>query len=176
MVVVAESSAADLLDVLGKAGAFPAVETRWADAPAAIAEIQPVALAIADPEGSPSSQHVHAVMQCIETRGGPVTPVIALVERNCSPAIPSALAIGMDDSTDQLIARLRSVLRIRALHATVLRQARRISVSLSFSLMSRRVNPFAFLSAGTISAAFVTQSLTSSKPFRNAVPASPLTA
>jgi hypothetical protein len=53
MVVVAESSAADLLDVLGKAGAFPAVETRWADAPAAIAEIQPVALAIADPEGSP---------------------------------------------------------------------------------------------------------------------------
>ena len=39
MVVVAESSAADLLDVLGKAGAFPVVETRWADAPAAIAEI-----------------------------------------------------------------------------------------------------------------------------------------
>ena len=124
MVVVAESSAADLLDVLGKAGAFPTVETRWADAPATIAEIQPVALAIADPEGSPSPLHVHAVIHCIETRGGPVTPVIALVERDCSPAIPSALAIGMDDSTDRLIARLRSALRIRALHATVLRQAR----------------------------------------------------
>ena len=65
MVVVAESSAADLLDVLGKAGAFPTVETRWADAPATIAEIQPVALAIADPEGSPSPLHVHAVIQCI---------------------------------------------------------------------------------------------------------------
>ena len=80
MVVVAESSAADLVDVLGKAGAFPIVETRWADAPAAIAEIQPVALAIADPHGTPSPQHVRAAIQCIETRGGPVMPVIALVE------------------------------------------------------------------------------------------------
>jgi hypothetical protein len=123
MVVVAESSAADLIDVLGKSGAFPTVETRWADAPAAIAEIQPVALAIADPEGSPSPLDVHAVIHCVETRGGPVTPVIALVERDHAPAIPSALTIGMDDSTDRLIARLRSALRVRTLHATVLRQA-----------------------------------------------------
>src|SRR5262249_46919258 len=123
MVVVAENSAADLIDVLGKAGAFPIVETRWADAPAAIAEIQPVALAIADPQGAPSPQHVGAVIQCIETRGGPVTPVIALVEGN-SPVIPSALPIALDDSTDRLIARLRSALRIRTLHATVLRRSR----------------------------------------------------
>src|SRR5437660_649525 len=54
MVVVAENSAADLLDILGKAGAFPIVETRWADAPAAIAEIQPVALAVADPHAARS--------------------------------------------------------------------------------------------------------------------------
>src|SRR6476660_625877 len=123
MVVIAESSAADLIDVLAKAGAFPTVETRWVDAPAAIAEVQPVAIAIADPEGNPSPLHVHAVMECIETRGGPVTPVIALVERDYSPAIPNALAIGMDDSTDRLIARLHSALRIRTLHATVLRRA-----------------------------------------------------
>ena len=80
MVVVAEASAADLIDVLGKAGAFPIVETRWADAPATIAEIQPVALAIADPHGTPSPQHVHATIHGIETRGGPVMPVIALVD------------------------------------------------------------------------------------------------
>src|SRR5215467_890975 len=124
MVVVAESSAADLIDVLRKAGAFPIVETRWADAPAAIDEIQPVALAIADARGTPSSQHVGAVIQCIETRGGPVTPVIALVENNSSPVIPSALPIALDDSTDRLIARLRCALRIRTLHATVLRRSR----------------------------------------------------
>src|SRR6516225_4342844 len=124
IVVVAESSAADLLDVLRKAGAFPIVETRWADAPAAIGEIQPVALAIADARGTPSPQHVGAVIQCIETRGGPVTPVIALVENNSSPVIPSALPIALDDSTDRLIARLRCALRIRTLHATVLRRSR----------------------------------------------------
>ncbi len=123
MVVVAENSAADLIDVLGKAGAFPIVETRWADAPAAIAEIQPVALAVADPEGTPSPRHLRAVTHCIETRGGPVMPVIALVEKDSTPAIADALAIALDDSTDRLIARLRSALRIRTLHATVLRRA-----------------------------------------------------
>src|SRR5215510_11176351 len=105
MVVVAENSAADLIDVLGKAGAFPIVETRWADAPAAIAEIQPVALAVADPQGTPSPRHLHAVTHCIETRGGPVMPVIALVEKDSTPAIPHSLAIALDDSTDRLIAR-----------------------------------------------------------------------
>jgi GGDEF domain-containing protein len=123
MVVVAESSAADLVDVLGKAGAFPIVETRWADAPAAIAEIQPVALAIADPHGTPSPQHLRAAIHCIAARGGPVMPVIALVEEDTRPAIPGALAIALDDSTERLIARLRSALRVRALHATVLRRA-----------------------------------------------------
>jgi len=123
MVVVAEASAADLIDVLGKAGAFPIVETPWADAPAAIAEIQPVALAIADPEGVPSPRHLRAVTQCIETRGGPVMPVIALTENESAPALPDALSIALDDSTDRLIARLRSALRVRTLHATVLRRA-----------------------------------------------------
>ncbi len=123
MVVVAEASAADLIDVLGKAGAFPIVETRWADAPAAIAEIQPVALAIADPEGVPSPRHLRAVTQRIETRGGPVMPVIALTENDSPPALPDALSIALDDSTDRLIARLRSALRVRTLHATVLRRA-----------------------------------------------------
>jgi hypothetical protein len=123
MVVVAESSAADLIDVLGKAGAFPIMETHWADAPTAIAEIQPVALAIADPRGTPSPQHVRALVQCIDARGGPVMPIIALLEENSALPVPDALAIALDDSTDRLVARLRSALRIRTLHAKVLRRA-----------------------------------------------------
>jgi hypothetical protein len=124
MVVVAETSAADLVDVLGKAGAFPVIETRWADAPAAIAEIQPVALAIADPEGSPAPRHLRALTQCIENRGGPVMPVIALLDEASVPALEGTLSIALDDSTDRLVARLRSALRIRSLHAAVLRRAR----------------------------------------------------
>src|SRR5260221_11449141 len=63
MLVVAESSAADLADVLGKAGAYPIAQTRWADVPAAIAETQPVALAIADPQVTPSPRHVSAAIE-----------------------------------------------------------------------------------------------------------------
>src|SRR5215468_8865756 len=85
MVVVAENSAADLVDVLGKAGAFPIIETRWSDAPAAIAEIQPVALAIADPQGRPAGRHARALAEALATRGGPVTPIIALVEDTAAP-------------------------------------------------------------------------------------------
>jgi hypothetical protein len=124
MVVIAESSAADLVDVLAAAGAFPIVETAWADAPAAIAEIQPVALAIADPNGKPSTRHARALIESIERRGGPIMPVIALVEQNTVPAVPGALAIELDDSTERLVARVRSALRVRTMHATVLRRAR----------------------------------------------------
>src|SRR5258707_12892229 len=103
MAVVAENSAADLIDVLRKAGAFPIVETRWADAPAAIAEIQPVALAIADPQGTPSPQHVAAVIQCIEPRGGPATPAITLRQATSGPATPSAVPIALAASTSRLL-------------------------------------------------------------------------
>jgi hypothetical protein len=124
MVVVAEHSAADLVDVLAKAGVFPVVEARWAAAPAAITEIQPVALAVADPGGERSRRHVAALAQCIASRGGPVMPVIALTDGEHAPALSDALTIALDDSAERLVARLRSALRIRTLHATVLRRAR----------------------------------------------------
>ena len=129
MVVVAEASAADLVDVLGKAGAFPIVETRWSEAPAAIAEIQPVALAIADPQGRPAARHARALAEAIATRGGPVTPIIALVEKDTAAPLAEALPITMDDSTDRLVSRLRSALRVRTLHAGVLRRARSLNVT-----------------------------------------------
>ncbi|MFL6796851.1 MAG: GGDEF domain-containing protein [Xanthobacteraceae bacterium] len=49
-------------------------------------------------------------------------PVIALIEEE-NAILPEALAIGLDDSAERLIARLRSALRVRTLHATVLRRA-----------------------------------------------------
>src|SRR5438094_4469608 len=101
MLMVAESSAADLADVLGKAGAFPIAQTRWADVPAAIGETQPVALAIADRQTIPSSRQVDAAIECIETRGGPVMPVIALVDSSSTPTIPGALPIAIDDSAER---------------------------------------------------------------------------
>jgi GGDEF domain-containing protein len=124
MVVVAEMSAPDLVDVLGKAGAFPIVETGWADAPAAIAEIQPVALAIAEPGSAPDPRHKRAFLQCVENRAGPVMPVIARVDATSELPFPSALPVSIEETGDRLVMRLRSALRIRTLHATVMRRAR----------------------------------------------------
>jgi GGDEF domain-containing protein len=124
MVVVAETSATDFIDVLGKAGAFPIAQTRWPDVPAAIAETQPVALAIAEPQAKPSPRHVDATIECIETRGGPIMPVIARVDMSSTPAIPGALPIAMNESDERLTAQLLWALRIRTLHATVLRRSR----------------------------------------------------
>lgn len=124
MVVVAEQAAADLLDALGKAGAFPIVETGWAHAPAAIAEIQPVAVAIAEPGPAPEPRHRHALQEALATRGGPVTPVLVRLTPESEAALPDAVPIELDDPAGRLVARLRSALRIRTLHATVLRRAR----------------------------------------------------
>ena len=48
VVVVAERRSADLVEALGKAGAFPIIETGLADAAAAIEQIQPAALILTD--------------------------------------------------------------------------------------------------------------------------------
>ncbi len=121
MVVIADASADDLLDVLGKAGAFPIVETRWADAPAAIAEIQPVALAARGPSAaalparrSPAASRRAGGRSCRSLRSWTET---------AHPRYPMRCRSHVNDSSVRLIARLRSALRIRSLHATVLRRA-----------------------------------------------------
>jgi hypothetical protein len=120
MVVVAERPATELVDVLGKAGAFPIVEASFADAPAALAEIQPAALVLADvwPDGQSGS----ALIKAIETSGGPLMPVLARMTADSEIPIPYALPIAADEQADRLVARLRSALRVRTLHATVLRR------------------------------------------------------
>ena len=135
MLMVAESSAADLADVLGKAGAFPIAQTRWADVPAAIAETQPVAIAIADPQVTPSPTQLSAAIESIEMRGGPVTPVISVIDASSIPAIPGALPIAVNECPDRLIGRLRWALRIRTLHATALRRSRASGPNKVFTFM-----------------------------------------
>src|SRR5260370_34646224 len=95
-----------------------------AEGAAGMGETKTGALAIADPQVPPSPRHVSAAIESIEMRGGPVTPVISVVDATSTPAIPRALPIAMDESSDRLIARLRWALRIRTLHATVLRRLR----------------------------------------------------
>jgi GGDEF domain-containing protein len=123
MVVVAEAPVTDLVDILGRAGAFPIVETKFADAAAAVTEIQPAALLIADTAPAPTDRHLKTLLKTIENRGGPFMPVLARVDGPGMVAIPYALPIAVTEPEDRLVACLKSALRVRSQHAAVIRRA-----------------------------------------------------
>src|SRR5437016_8683846 len=123
MVVVAEAPATELLDAIGKAGGFPVSEANWPRPPSPISESLPAALVLADAKPPADARLVAAVIKKIESRGGPYMPVLARVDDAAEVAIPSALPIAIEEPSSRLVARLRSALRVRTLHVTVLRRA-----------------------------------------------------
>ena len=122
LIVVAEQPATELVEALSTAGAFPIVESRWADAPAAFLTVKPAAIVIAEP-GAPANI-ASARMLCLQvaTVKGPIVPVIARVCGEEGAAVPIALPADATLPVDRLLARLQFAIRVRALHATVLRR------------------------------------------------------
>jgi hypothetical protein len=122
LIVVADNPATGLVEALSAAGAFPIVEARWADAPTAFVAVKPAGVVIAEP-GPPMSE-TSARMLCLQiaTADGPIVPTIALARGDLDPAIPVALPAEASLPVARLVARLRSAMRVRALHATVLRR------------------------------------------------------
>jgi hypothetical protein len=122
LIVVAEQPAAELVQALGAAGAFPIVESKWVDAPAAFVTVKPAAIVIAEP-GAPANI-ASARMLCLQvaTVNGPIVPVVARVCGVEDVAVPIALPADATLPVDRLLARLQFAMRVRALHATVLRR------------------------------------------------------
>ena len=122
LIVVAEQPAANLVEALSAAGAFPIVEARWADAPTAFITVKPAAVVIAEP--GPPTDEAAARMLCLQiaTANGPIVPVIARAHGNEDAAVPIALPADAALPVERLLARLQSAMRVRALHATVLRR------------------------------------------------------
>jgi hypothetical protein len=122
LIVVAEQPAAELVEALSTAGAFPIVESKWADAPAAFVTVKPAAIVIAEP-GAPANI-ASARMLCLQvaTVNGPIIPVVARVCGDDDAAVPIALPADATLPVDRLLARLQFAMRVRALHATVLRR------------------------------------------------------
>jgi GGDEF domain-containing protein len=122
MIVIADSPATDLVDALVAAGAFPVVEANWADAATAFISVKPTAVVIAE-SGAPSNESAAREFALqIATASGTIVPVIARVLGDQEAAIPIALAADAGLPVERLIARLQSAMRVRALHATVLRR------------------------------------------------------
>ncbi len=123
MVVVADNPAPDLVEALGAAGAFPIVEARWADAPAAFVTAQPSAIVLAEPGPASDLKAAKTLGLQIKSRKGPFIPLIGRVRGDMGLAIAGGLPIDADASASRLVARLRTALRVRSLHAAVLRRA-----------------------------------------------------
>ena len=122
MLVVAEAPAADLTEALRAAGAFPLVEAKWADAPTAFVAIKPAAVIISEPGPAESETQARVLCMQIATANGAMVPAVARVQGDQDAAIPIALPIDAALPVERLIARLHSAMRVRALHATVLRR------------------------------------------------------
>lgn len=122
LLVVAENPAADMVAALAAAGAFPIVEANWTDAPTAFVSVKPSAVVIAEP-GQPRSES-SARMLCLQiaTASGPIVPTLAFTDAAHDPALPIALPADAGLPMSHAIARLQSAMRVRALHAAVLRR------------------------------------------------------
>lgn len=122
LIVVAESPATALVEALGDAGAFPIVEAKWADAPTAFVSVKPSAVIIAEP--GPPVGEASSRMLCLQiaTVVGPIVPTIAFANEEFDAALPVALTADAGMPVARMIKRLQSAMRVRALHATVLRR------------------------------------------------------
>ncbi|MGY4460588.1 hypothetical protein ACVWYI_004548 [Bradyrhizobium sp. LB13.1] len=111
---------------LDEARFFPVVDTGWAGAARAVEEVQPAVVLAAMHAGH--EPHLAPLARKIAEQS-PYLPFVALDAAGALPhnALPFSSRGG---HSDRLIARLRAALRIRTLHATVLRRLPEVKVAL----------------------------------------------
>jgi hypothetical protein len=118
ILVVSNASRPSFAASLDEAKMFPIIEATWADASRAVAQLQPAAIITGMSEDALSS--FEPLAKQIAARQ-PYLPLIAIdptttLPQNAIPFTPSG------NSSDRLMMRLRSALRIRTLHSTVMRR------------------------------------------------------
>jgi hypothetical protein len=117
LLVVSNVARPTLAAALDAAQLCPAIETGWADAGRAVAKVQPAAV-LAIMEGANETE-ITALARDVAARR-PYLPLIALEPRGVLP--DNAIPFAQSDDVDRLMGRLRAALRVRTLHATVLRR------------------------------------------------------
>ena len=122
-VVVADSPDADVVEALRADGAFPIIETGWADAPAALSSVEPEAVVLAEPcsDLARAAAIAHALTRPRNKKRA-LTPVVARSRDDAVPPVPDALTVAFAAPAEHIVRRLASALRVRALHGTVLRR------------------------------------------------------
>ena len=128
ILVVSNAKRPSFAAALDVAKLFPVVEAEWADAARAVEQVQPAAVLTAT---SDIDQATLAALAAPIAAQQPYLPLIAVDPQTTLPdnAIPFFQSQG---DISRLVARLRAALRVRSLHATVMRRlvpATRIALS-----------------------------------------------
>ena len=119
-VIVVSDEATQVHDALAAGGNLPVREVSAVDAVALIAETEPSAVVLADRADDPDFHQAQAIADAVDRCGGSIIPIMAIVHD--SPVYPLALPVQAQDIATRLVGRLRSALRVRALHASVQRR------------------------------------------------------
>jgi hypothetical protein len=121
ILIVSDRPDRKLTTALAGAGAFPVVESTLAEAAGAIARTEPAAVLFADPDPAPMRLLADELTAAIDAMPAPFMPVVARV-KDCGPIGLDVLPIDVGAPNEQIVARLAAALRVRTLHATVLRR------------------------------------------------------
>ena len=133
ILVVSGDKPPALAAALGEA-MFPLVDTGWAEASRAVAQLHPAVVIAA------SNESDGVKLDALARQIGAVQPYLPLIAVNPGAAVPeNAIPFSQVNSKwDRLIPRLRAALRVRTLHATVLR---RLDDQAVVELDIGRINP-----------------------------------
>ena len=121
-VLVVADEANEVCEALTRGGNLPMREAAPADAVAAIGKTKPSAVVLA---GCPE-EIARPIVARLARSDGPLVPLLTIVQE-FAPAFANALPIPAEDVPTRLVPRLRAALRVRALHATVLRRAEELA-------------------------------------------------
>jgi hypothetical protein len=118
IIVVSTAGRPSFADALDQAGMFPIIDAEWADAARAVEQLQSAAVLVAVPETA--EPRLDRLAQTVAARQ-PYLPLIAIGPK--APLPHNALAFSHTGGNfDRLAPRLRAALRVRTLHATVMRR------------------------------------------------------
>jgi len=124
ILVVSTARRPSFAAALDLAKLFPVVETEWADAVRAVEQVQPAAvLAATSDTGAAGLAELAARVAARQ----PYLPLIAVDPQvpypdNVIPFFQTQTLQAQGGGSDRLVARLRAALRVRSLHATVMRR------------------------------------------------------
>ncbi|WP_159006233.1 GGDEF domain-containing protein [Bradyrhizobium sp. S69] len=103
---------------LDDAGIFPVIDASWADASRAVEQLQPAAVVAA------MSGNIEPRLSVLARQIAARQPYLPLIAVDPQPLLPeNAIPFSQrGNKSDRMTARLRSALRVRTLHSTVLRR------------------------------------------------------